>query len=578
MRGIKLLQDGVPLNLADGGGDFQAVEPLVARYIEVFRGASALEFGSTTLGGAVNFVSPTGYDAEGLRLRVEAGSFDYSRLLMSAGGVNGDVDYFASVSGYQQDGFRDWSQQKNARIFSNVGFRIAPDLETRFYATYVNTDSQLPGNLTKAQLKDDPKQANSFSYAGRQKRDFELTRIANRTVKLLDEGRLEFSSYYAYKELWHPIYQVLEQRSDDYGLGIRYINDSPLAEHRNHFVLGFEPSWGSLRDDRFVNQKGHAGARTAQYEQDVSTYTLYSENHFYIQPDLALVLGAQATHTTREQDDLFKAGGIDQSRDKSYQRVSPKMGVIYDATPTVQFFGNISNSFEPPSFAELTSGSPVQPVFADAQRATTFEIGSRGELSLNDKSFMQLNHIEWDVSLYRANVHDELLSLIDPATGMPLGTTNTDRTVHQGIEVGVNIQFAHHFELRQNYLLNDFNFKDDAAFGDNQLAGIPRQFYKAELLYQPDDEFYMGPNVEWSPQKYYVDHANTVYADSYALLGFKVGQRKEKGISWFVEGKNLTNQSYAATTGVIADAKGIDQAQYLPGDGRSVFVGFDFRL
>ena len=62
-RGLKLLQDGVPLNLADGGFDFQAVEPLATRYIEVYRGANALEFGATTLGGAMNFVSYTGHDA-----------------------------------------------------------------------------------------------------------------------------------------------------------------------------------------------------------------------------------------------------------------------------------------------------------------------------------------------------------------------------------------------------------------------------------------------------------------------------------------------------------------------------------
>ena len=36
-RGIKLLQDGVPLNLADGGFDMQAVEPLSAEYVEVYR-------------------------------------------------------------------------------------------------------------------------------------------------------------------------------------------------------------------------------------------------------------------------------------------------------------------------------------------------------------------------------------------------------------------------------------------------------------------------------------------------------------------------------------------------------------
>lgn len=568
MRGIKLLQDGIPLNLADGSGDFQAVEPLTARYIEVFRGASALAFGADTLGGAINFVTPTGYDADRLRLRVESGSFGYNRVMAATGGVDGDMDYFASLSSYQQDGFRDWSQQESSRLFSNVGFRLAPDLETRFYVSYVDTDSQLPGNLTKKQLKDNPREANSFSYSGRQKRDFTLARFANRTVKTLEDGQIEFSVFYSQKELWHPIYQVLEQRSDDYGLSLRYVNDASLGNYRNHFVLGFEPTLGEVDDDRFINQKGHAGKRTASFDQEVSTYVLYGENHFYVRPNLALIVGAQATRTSRNQDDLWKAGGVDLTRSKSYQNVSSKLGVVYDFNPAVQFFGNISNSFEPPSFAELATGSAVSPVFAEAQTATSYEVGTRGEQSI----------AKWDVALYRANVRKELLARVDTVTGAPLGTTNADKTFHQGIEAGLRLQLSDRFSVNQVYLFNDFRFEDDPVFGDNQIAGIPRHFYKAEFLCQGERGFYAGPSVEWSPQKYYVDHANTVYADPYALLGFKFGVKNEKGFSWFVEGKNLTNTVYAATTGVIDDAKGVDQAQFLPGDGRSVFVGIDFRM
>src|SRR5262245_66001104 len=59
LRGIKLMQDGVPLNLADGSGDFQSLEPLHTRYIEVYRGANALQYGSSTLGGAINYASVT---------------------------------------------------------------------------------------------------------------------------------------------------------------------------------------------------------------------------------------------------------------------------------------------------------------------------------------------------------------------------------------------------------------------------------------------------------------------------------------------------------------------------------------
>ena len=74
-RGITLLQDGASVNLADGGFDFQAIEPLATRYIEVYRGANALVYGSTTLGGAINYVSPTGYTAPALSARLEAGSY-----------------------------------------------------------------------------------------------------------------------------------------------------------------------------------------------------------------------------------------------------------------------------------------------------------------------------------------------------------------------------------------------------------------------------------------------------------------------------------------------------------------------
>lgn len=65
MRGLTLPQDGVPINLADDNGDFQELEPIFFDHLEVYRGANALRFGSGTLGGAVNGVTPTGGTAEG---------------------------------------------------------------------------------------------------------------------------------------------------------------------------------------------------------------------------------------------------------------------------------------------------------------------------------------------------------------------------------------------------------------------------------------------------------------------------------------------------------------------------------
>jgi iron complex outermembrane receptor protein len=80
------------------------------------------------------------------------------------------------------------------------------------------------------------------------------------------------------------------------------------------------------------------------------------------------------------------------------------------------------------------------------------------------------------------------------------------------------------------------------------------------------------------PVKSFIDHRNTFAADPYALLGFKIGRRVSEGFSWFVEAKNLTDETHAATHGVIDNAGGVDQRQFLPGDGRSVFAGVEWRF
>jgi iron complex outermembrane receptor protein len=92
MRGLTLLQDGVPINLADDNGDFQELEPIFFDHLEVYRGANALRFGSGTLGGAINGVTPTGRTARGIYLRGDAGGFDSVRGLVSAGVASERVD------------------------------------------------------------------------------------------------------------------------------------------------------------------------------------------------------------------------------------------------------------------------------------------------------------------------------------------------------------------------------------------------------------------------------------------------------------------------------------------------------
>ncbi len=83
LRSIQLYQNGIPLNTADGYGDFQEIDPSAYRYVEVYKGGNALQFGANSLGGAINFVTPTGRDASGISASADIGSFGFHRLQSS---------------------------------------------------------------------------------------------------------------------------------------------------------------------------------------------------------------------------------------------------------------------------------------------------------------------------------------------------------------------------------------------------------------------------------------------------------------------------------------------------------------
>lgn len=575
-RGITVLQDGVPLNLADGSGDFQSIDTLAANHIEVFRGANALQYGSGTLGGSVNFVTATGHSAED-ELRVEGGSFGYRRAYAQTGVVRGDLDGFASLGYYGTDGYREHSEQREFRFTSNLGLRLDGGIENRTFLSLTRSDSELPGNLTQAQLESDPRQANASNRdsALDQRRDTKVVRLANKTVARFGDHSLgELAAYVARKDLDHPIFQHLLQENYDYGLSLRWIETAPLFGHDNRLVLGINPQYGFTRGDSYVNQAGtrQRGARTDQYRQEATNLIAYAENQFGLTRELTLVAGAQAVSARRVNDDQFvPSGAIDGSYDRTYRGFSPKIGALYQLAPRMQLFGNIAGSFEPPSFSETTVTLPGATGPADnaAQRALTFELGSRGQRGIWG----------WDVSLYRAQIRDELLIVsveTSPNSGTFTGvTTNADHTVHQGIEAGVSARPLPWLTLRLNGLYNDFRHDGDPVYGDSRLPGVPMLQIKSELRGDFGRQF-VALTTESSGESA-VDMQGTLKADGYTIFGLKAGGELLPQLSWFVEARNLTAEKYASTTGVIDAVRGTSNvAQFLPGEGRSAYAGLEW--
>lgn len=581
-RGILLLQDGLPLNLADGSFDMQDLDPAAFSRIGVWRGASALTKGSGTLGGAVDFSSFTGLDAPAARLSAEGGSFGYGRVsgtLSTNGTVSPDTgDAVVTATYAHTDGWRDFSDSDSQRVNANLGVRITKDTENRIYLAYTNSSTNIPGSLTLAQMNADPRQAAPGQITNPNERNYEWFRLADRVVSQFDDARIELAAGWQRKHLDHPIFQTLDDLSDDFFAQAKLDYTADLAGQKNRFTLGVTPSYGVVRDARYVNPAGEPerGVQLSGAEDTAQNVAVFAEEDHYFTKSLAGTIGARFDYAGRDHTVKQAGGGVAfvDSRQRDYVGFSPSLGARYEFDDAKQqIFANVSRSFEAPSFGEFNTARSANPATLDAQTATTIEIGTRGEKG----------PVAWDAACYYAFVNDEYIS----NTVVPgLATTvNAGDTRHRGAELGVDIDLlgntvsddsAQHLVLRQVAGWNDFRFHNDATFGDNRIAGIPQASYRVELTYHHPSGFYIGPNVEIASSSW-VDHANTLSADGYAILGARVGYRKKTGFSCYLEGRNLLNKTYAATTGVINQATPANAAQFNPGDGFGAYAGVEYR-
>lgn len=573
LRGIQLYLDGIPINTADGYGDFQEIDPSAYRYVEVYKGANALRYGANSLGGAINFVTPSGRDAAPFEARVDGGAFGYLRGQASTGGAKGAFDWFATGSAQTVDGFRDHSDGHSERGSANLGYRVSDTFETRFYVNVNSVRQRIPGAVTKSSALDTPKTAAANNVRLDQQRNIDTVRIANKSTLRIDNTTIDFGAFAVDRHLMHPIFQWLDYRYKDYGGFVRANDERTLAGHRNRLVAGVNIHNGQIDNEQYTNLPGAVkGALLSSSLDKSQNYSGYVENSFYVLPQVALVTGTQFLHAVRDREDRFLSNG-NQSGGRTYDIWSPKLGILWDILPSAQVFANVSRSAEVPSFGENTFATPATST-VEAQTATTYEAGTRGRLP----------DLNWDLAVYRANIRDELQCLTNPSTPGACNVTNADRTVHQGVEAGLGLAVlkglaaqADRVWLNVAYTYSDFRFDGDARYGNNRLPGAPPHYLRAEALYKHPAGFYAGPNVEWVPQAYYVDNANSLQTEAYALLNFRIGYDKGERFSAYLEARNLFDTKYIASAS-IAETANASSALFEPGNGRAIYAGIRYRM
>jgi iron complex outermembrane recepter protein len=440
-------------------------------------------------------------------------------------------------------------------------------MQNRFYVFLGRLDQNNPSSLTKEAMNANPQQTEPESVQEKWNTYWAYLRLMDRFVIQGQDWTLQLGAYWNYRQFQER--QEFDEDtplgtqkfwSDDFGGDIAFTSTGDLFNAHNRFTVGFVPTVEFESDSWYANTNGSNGPLLEADWTAATNFTLYAENQHYIWGRFSILTGLQAVAVGRK----FVSPQMG-NHDEQFYALNPKLGVAYEWVDHNLAYVNFSRSFQPPSFDEALSVTSTGQMFnyLEAQKAWTIEIGSRGEPG----------PLTWDVAPYHSWLRDELLNL-NNAQGVPLGTVNAPRTMHQGVEAEVEMRFTSKLKFTQAFVWNNFQFVRNPAYGNNTIAGQPIYLYKAELRYELAKGFYVAPNVEWNMVNYPVDEANTLWADPYRVFGVRAGYKSPKGFEVFLEAKNLTNKTYAASVEAIADARqSTDNDSFNPANGRAFYGG-----
>lgn len=614
-RGVRAYIDGIPLGRNDAGLTAAFLNPNPAQYIEVYRGGSALRYGSLSTGGAFNVVSKTGLSSPGTGLTFIGGSFGSAQTVLEHGGSKGEWDWFFQGSGYHHKGQQQHTRELTGRFDANIGYRPNADFESRFFLSAGTNNVELAQTVRLDQLKTQGKLAGALALKSDQDRNFHYTRLANKTTMRFDNTTLELGGYYLFSHLDHlptPYSGMVDYKWNDFGAFARVEHKNTVFSMPAEFVAGTRLNYtkGDFKQFQWANSGQEHGRLSRAWDFNGWLWENYGESAIEVAKGLKIFTGAQAVYIKRDQTDVYQGGtfapvnnpnnpvGPQPGRlagkyaefDLQWRSFNPKLGANYEYAKNHFVFANVSRSFEAPTNSDMTDvlnsakSLNIALPAVKPQTAWTFEAGLRGGWE----------RFQYDITAYHMRLRNEILTrCVSVAEGGRAGCQdaiafNSGKSIHQGLEMGFKAVLLESVAraddkvfLNGVWNINDFRFDGDSRFGNARMPVIPMHQVMAELGYRMAGGFFVSGSARYLSQRLTTfdnKGGGAFKVPAVTLLGAKIGWvAPDKSWSAFVEGRNLANKVYASDFSATSTVSGVSP-QVRRGEGRAVYAGVSKRF
>jgi iron complex outermembrane receptor protein len=577
MRGVAILQDGIPLTTADGTTQPTNLDLGSAGRIEIVRGPSSVLYGNSA-GGVISVQTEFPSSAPlVIAPDVQLGSYGYDRLQVKLGGTSGRVSYLVNISRMDVAGFRMNSAAEVRRANFIVRHAVSANTEVRgIFNLFDQPFAESASTLNEADARNNPTSVRGLAFTQGWGERARQGQGGIAVEHAFDNGHLfKATGWGQWRSLWNPIpFRIIDLGRKAGGLRTEYGGSSQLAERALSWTAGVDLSF--QRDDRVEYRNGGvpAGATmTTQGNQildqgeSVNSYAPFIQARLALDDHWWVTGGIRYDYFDFSATDHFLGDG-DQSGGRTLDAFSPMVGVTFAANPNVNLYANVATAYQTPTTVELSNRPTGEGGFNDQlepEDLRSFEVGARG--TLPEAS------VRFEIAAYFSTLNNAFVELQRPDEQTYFANAATSS--RNGLEMQVNWQAAPDLDTYVSYTFQNFTFDhfstERANFSGNREPGAPEHQLFLGTTYADEAGFRSAVQVRWV-DAYPVNNANTSTNWSYQIVDARVGWDgvwNGIAIQPFLSIENLLDQRYNSST--IPNAFG--SRYYEPSPGREFLVG-----
>ncbi|MBP7779902.1 MAG: TonB-dependent receptor [Acidobacteria bacterium] len=577
MRGVQIIQDGVPMTMADGTTEPTNIDLASLGRVEVLRGPSSVLYGNSA-GGVISL--QTEFPPAGrffAQPDVQWGSYGYQQQQFKAGATMPKASFLVSTSRLQTDGFRENSHADVRR--ANVVVHAAPTSRTQVRGVFNLYDlpfGESASTLTLADARDNPTSVRPQAITQGWGESTTQQQAGLTLEHQFSAGHMvRATAWGVWRDVWNPIpFSVISVDRRAAGFRSEYTGTLDAGTVPITVTTGFDLSTQHDERAEYGNDGVPAGGgRTRQGAlqlaqlEEVRSVSPFVHVTARLGQRWSLTGGARYDRYRFAATDRLLADG-DQSGGRTLDAVSPMAGVTFVPSSWLNLYANVATAYQTPTTVELSNRPDGAGGFNEeltSEDLRSVEAGVRGTIAPW--------RVRFEVATYASAIDDAIVRFqrADEQTYF----RNAGEVKRKGLEVLFDWSPSARVNGRVAYTYQHFRYGSFVApegdFSNNvEPSAPPHQLVLAGRYLAPGGLFISAQYR--MVDAYPVNSTNTIDNWAYQVADLRLGlDRRWKGLRFrpFVSIDNLFGERYNGS----AIANSLGNRFFEPAPGREFAVG-----